>query len=145
MAAASIGASKTIRLLLLRGADVDVTDEVCAKVSKYVHYFYVSHQVYTHVHVHCKRINNACQQIFEIFSRHRSKIRSDFLTQCGSCEKKRSMRIIIHLQYDILPFIFCCQKGRTALVMAVEGGHVSSVGVLLDFMHSVDNRVQLST
>ena len=68
MAAASIGASKTIRLLLLRGADVDVTDEVCTKVSKYVHCFYVSHQVYTHVHVHGKRIYNRLANKYLRFS-----------------------------------------------------------------------------
>ena len=33
------------------------------------------------------------------------------------------------------------QRQRTPLYVAVEGGHVQTVGVLLDYMHSLDKRV----
>ena len=40
-----------------------------------------------------------------------------------------------------LKFALFLQRGRRPLYLAVEGGHTGTVGVLLDFMHSVDTRV----
>jgi hypothetical protein len=36
------------------------------------------------------------------------------------------------------------QNGENCLYVAVDGGHTGTVGVLLDYMQSVDNRVSSS-
>lgn len=121
------GFTGMVKCLLLHGANIEMLNRVSFLFCYSDNLYFSSSASYLHYHHRCGWCFD--DVIFNVVE----------IIHCN----RHSLSASATAAIDKLDQLMILQHGRNALYVAVDHGNTGTVGILLDYMHSVDTKVQL--